>query len=138
VPDADLARRCLEIRGPLPPMRRPLVVEARPPANVASGQLPWSFAAALAEHVDGVEAVALDGPAGIEAAGRTLVLVVRDPARHAWQRPLIDIAARHPSAVVVDVGWPSDLPDGVPFVRTRGIAPGLLGAAAAVLAGNCN
>jgi hypothetical protein len=62
------------------------------------------------------------------------VVVVRDPHRHPWQRALVELARGRRDAVVVDVGWPApDLPD--PLVRTRGIAPALLGAAAAVLAG---
>jgi beta-N-acetylhexosaminidase len=134
VPDPDVAPRCLEVRGTLPPMERPLVVEARPPANMASGELPWSLAEPLAERVRGVDAIAALGPVELDARDRTLVLVVRDPARHAWQRDLLHAAAEHPRAVVVDVGWPTDLPAGVPLVRTRGVAPGLLRAAAATLA----
>ncbi len=67
-------------------------------------------------------------------AGRTLVAVVRDPARHAWQRAVLDAAAAHDGAVVVDVGWPTRLPPGPPL-RTRGMSPRLLGAAAQILAG---
>jgi beta-N-acetylhexosaminidase len=61
--------------------------------------------------------------------GRDVVLVVRDPVRHTWQLELLDLAT-----VVVDVGWPVDLATGKPVVRTRGVAPGLLEAAAEVLA----
>jgi beta-N-acetylhexosaminidase len=133
-PALDIAARCLEIRGPLPALTRPVVVEARPPANMASGELPWSLAAPLAELLPGVDAVPVAGPGRISADGRSLVVVVRDPLRHVWQRALIDAAAQHPGAVVVDVGWPSEMPDEVPLVRTRGIAPPLLNAAARVLA----
>jgi hypothetical protein len=55
------------------------------------------------------------------------VVVVRDPQRHTWQRELIARAT-----VVVDCGWPAELGD-VPTIRTRGIAPGLLRAAAELL-----
>jgi hypothetical protein len=61
--------------------------------------------------------------------GRDVVLVVRDPVRHTWQLELLDLAT-----VVVDVGWPVDLATGKPVVRTRGVAPGLLEAAAELLA----
>jgi beta-N-acetylhexosaminidase len=61
------------------------------------------------------------------------VVVVRDPIRHAWQRDVIAVAATHGDAVIVDIGWPADLPPDVPAVRTRGIAPALLAAAAAAL-----
>jgi hypothetical protein len=62
------------------------------------------------------------------------VLVVRDPQRIAWQQPMLAAAAGRPGTVVVDCGWPADIA-GVPVVRTRGIAPGLLHAAAQLLAG---
>jgi len=55
---------------------------------------------------------------------------VRDPHRHAWQQALLS----HPAKVIVDVGWPAELPTGVPVLRTRGVAPGLLTAAADALA----
>jgi beta-N-acetylhexosaminidase len=42
----------------------------------------------------------------------------------------------HPAALVVDVGWPAPLPEGLPVIRTRGVAPGLLTAAAELLAAN--
>ncbi|MDT4914319.1 MAG: hypothetical protein QOC66_3447, partial [Pseudonocardiales bacterium] len=65
----------------------------------------------------------------------TLVVVVRDPLRHEWQDALVAAALAHPSAVIVDIGWPTEIPAGVPVIRTRGIAPGLLAAVADRLAG---
>jgi beta-N-acetylhexosaminidase len=135
---AGAARRCVEVVGHLPHLARPLVVEARPPGGMASGELPWSLAEPLGKHLSEVEAVALTGPAGLDgvaarADGRSLVAVVRDPHRHRWQRGLVELARGHAAAVVVDVGWPApDLPS--PLVRTRGVAPGLLIAAAQLLA----
>jgi beta-N-acetylhexosaminidase len=132
----DTAARCVEVRGPLPVLHDPLVVEARTPNGVATGELAWS----LAEHIGG-ETIAVDGPISADAiltrsAGRSLVVVVRDPRRHPWQQSLLDAAVRHHDSVIVDVGWPAEgLPAGIPLVRTRGIAPGLLAAAAGLLAG---
>jgi beta-N-acetylhexosaminidase len=139
VPIDDLARRCLESTGDLPRMDRPLVAEARPPAGMASGELPWSLAEPLAARVAGVESLAVcsraDAAQVLDRAGdRTLVVVVRDRLRHEWQEALVEAAVAHPSAVIVDVGWPTELPAGVPVIRTRGIAPGLLAAAADRLA----
>ena len=136
---ADLGRRCVEVTGRLPRMSAPLVVECRPPGGMASGELPWSLADPLAELVAGSQALDVTGPVDptallARAGGRTLVAVVRDPDRHEWQRTVLDAAAAHDSAVVVDVGWPSLLPPG-PLLRTRGISPQLLGAAARILAG---
>jgi beta-N-acetylhexosaminidase len=134
---SEVAAGCLEVLGALPTLDRPLVVECRPPAGMASGPLPWSLAAPLAELVPGTDVLTVEAaPADLmqRAAGRSLVLVVRDPQRQTWQQELLAVAARHPSAVVVDAGWPADL-NGLPVVRTRGISPGLLTAAARVLSG---
>jgi beta-N-acetylhexosaminidase len=137
--DAELGRRCLEVIGELPGMDRPLVVEARPPANMASGVLPWSVAEPLAARVSGVYAVTVSDETdaagmGERARDRTLIVVVRDPLRHEWQAALIEAAVRHPRSVIVDVGWPAELPAGQPLIRTRSVAPVLLAAAADRLA----
>lgn len=122
----DMAPRCLEVRRQLPALSRPLVVECRAPGGVASGNLPWSVGEPLAELLPGTEIVqtteAIEFP-----AGRDVVLVARDPQRQRWQLPMIDAAT-----VVVDVGWPAEI-EAVPVVRTRGVAPALLRAAAHTL-----
>lgn len=137
-PGTTIAARCLEVIGQLPALDRPLVAEARPPEGMATGELPWSLAEPLAQRMPGVTAIRVSGPTAAStilerARERGLVVVVREVIRYHWQAPLLVAAARHPSAVVVDVGWPSDLPPAVPAVRTRGIAPGLLTAAADLL-----
>jgi beta-N-acetylhexosaminidase len=134
-----IARTCLEVIGTLPALYRPLVVECRTPPGMASGELPWSLVDELAGLVEGVEGLLIDGPIdGSELLrltdGRSLVVLVRDPDRETWQRQLIDLAARHPDAVLVDAGWPMPAPHGTPVLRTRGIAPGLMRPAAATLA----
>jgi beta-N-acetylhexosaminidase len=135
---ADAGRRCVEVVGPLPAMHRPLVLQSRPPGGMASGELPWSLSDRIARRVAQTETIDVTddfdfGNLRAQAEGRTLVVVVRDPLRHAWQRHLIALAAAHPAAVVVDVGWPADLGAAPSIVRTRGVAPGLLDAAADVL-----
>lgn len=137
-PADGIAARCIEVTAPLPVLRRPLVLECRPPAGMAAGELPWSVGARLGRLVADTETVAVDATTVrsavlARAAGRTLVVVVRDPVRHAWQQPFLDAAASRSDAVVVDVGWPTLAPD-VPTIRTRGVAPGLLDAATARLA----
>ena len=129
----DAARRCLEVRGTLPELVHPLVLESRTPGGMASGELPWT----LGGLVRGEHAVPIAGPHEPvpELGGRSLVLVIRDPLRHPWQHRLLDLAAARPGSVVVDVGWPTELDRDVPLIRTRGIAPGLLAAAAELLAG---
>jgi hypothetical protein len=69
----------------------------------------------------------------MRARERSTVVVVRDPLRNPWQQGILD-AVTTGRTVVVDAGWPADLDAligaGVAVVRTRGIAPGLLAAAA--------
>ena len=124
---------CIEVLGTLPHLERPLVVECRPPAGIASGDLPWSLAEPLARRLPGTDHIGVQdaGSAGKlaqQAADRSVVLVVRDPVRHAWQLDYLGLAT-----VIVDVGWPVELPTGTPVVRTRGVAPGLLEATVAAL-----
>jgi beta-N-acetylhexosaminidase len=130
----DIAARCVEVLGALPHLDRPFVVEARPPDGMASGALPWSFAGALGARVPDVASAPVSSADAAAAAvrragGRPIVAVLRDPVRHPWQQVL-----REHAAVVVDVGWPAEGCGGTPVVRTRGVAPGLLAAAAELLA----
>lgn len=124
VPDAA----SIEVVGHLPRLRRPLVVECRTPGGMASGELPWSLGTHLAALLPGTDTLRLDGPVELPR-GRDLVVVVRDPDRVRWQRAMLPSAT-----VVVDCGWPAALSDR-PTIRTRGIAPGQLAAAARALAG---
>ena len=131
VPDAATPfAGCLEVLGELPPLTAPLVLECRPPGGMASGALPWSLAEPLATRCPGTAAVAMTEQSAWPVTDRDVVLVVRDPHRYEWQQALL----RHPATVIVDVGWPSELPGGAPVLRTRGVAPGLLAAAAERLA----
>jgi beta-N-acetylhexosaminidase len=134
-----VASRCLELRGSLPVLRRPLVIESRTQPGMASGELPWSLIDELTPLIADVEGLRADGPVDCaellrRAEGRSLVVLVRDPERETWQRELIDLTAQHPAAVIVDAGWPASIEVATPVLRTRGIAPGLLRAAAAILA----
>ena len=126
-PDDALAARSLEVNGPLPQLHRPLVVECRAPGGMASGELPWSVGTQLAKLLAGTDTVCTTQAIDLSAE-RDVVLVVRDPQRATWQLPMIEQAT-----VVVDCGWPAAI-DGVPVVRTRGVAPSLLRAAAHTLA----
>jgi hypothetical protein len=105
---------------------------------MASGDLPWSLAEPLRKRLPGTEgrdvhlaSLRRDAPPEVPQRGqeRDVVLVLRDPVRHRWQLELIPQAT-----VIVDVGWPAELDTRTPVIRTRGIAPKLLDAAAMRLA----
>lgn len=84
------------------PQRTIVVCETR--ANIAVGASPWGLAAAGATVFVVREGDLVDLPAGAQP-----VLVGRANHRHAWVRDLIDeTRQRHPSTVVVDMGWPGD------------------------------
>lgn len=137
---AAIAARCVQVQGVLPRLERPVILECRSENGMATGALPWSLAEPLAARCPSAEVRVLDGPvppAELAAliAGRPVVCVIRDPDRNPWQQLPLQAALGHDQAtVVVDVGWPAALPSDIPLVRTRGIAPGLLAAAAEVLA----
>ena len=70
--------------------------------NIAVGASPWGLAAA------GVEVTPLRRGDALPDSAQ-LVLVGKDNHRHAWVRELVDGARkRHPSTVVIDMGWPSE------------------------------
>jgi beta-N-acetylhexosaminidase len=122
---AEAARRALRLDAP-DLDGAPFVVELVPAANVAAG-----------EHVHGL-AQLWPGATGVRVGegsersfevpdGRPLVLVVRDAARHEWQRELV---SAHPDAVVVETGVPGGVAAGV---ETYGAALVNLEAAVAAL-----
>ncbi|GAA2699780.1 glycoside hydrolase family 3 protein [Micromonospora olivasterospora] len=142
------ARRALRVTagapGPsatLPLAAAPHVVEFAPPRNIAIGaETPWGVAAPLADLLPGTTSVRLgaaDLPAepAAGAAGRPLVLVVRDLHRHDWMRAAVrDALAVRPDAVVVELGVPA-LVTGAVHVATHGATRACARAAAELLAG---
>ncbi len=99
-PSFDLARTAsvFDIRDvTVGPERRYYRFETVP--NIAVGDAPWGPADA---------AVLREGePYEIDAATQP-VLIGRDNHRHPWVRSIADdVRVRHPSTIVVDLGWPS-------------------------------
>jgi beta-N-acetylhexosaminidase len=126
------ARRAVRVAGgPAGPLRRPLLVEVVPPANIAVGTVPWGLEAwvpadsivrlgvgtgstELAETTDGALAA---------AAGRPLVVVVRDAHRYPSARDVVTrLLAARPDAVVVEMGLPVWRPSRGVYVATYGAA----------------
>ena len=134
VPDpqvgAAAARRALLVDQPLLPL-------SGPPYVLDAGGL----LGVLRELAPGTEGIRLTGPAPdtliARAAGRPLVVAVRDAHRHPWQAELIGrVLASRPDAVVVGTGTEHDqmLARGR-YLGTRGAGRASLAAAAEVLLG---
>ncbi|MEV6110213.1 glycoside hydrolase family 3 N-terminal domain-containing protein [Streptomyces sp. NPDC051940] len=153
------ARRAVRVaRGEaLPLTGAPHVVEFSPAMNLAvDGQTPWGVAGPLAELRPGTTSVRLtqadvDGSGDAvrtlglaPAAGRPLVVVVRDAARHRWMSDAVAaVLGARPDATVVEMGFPGGEPLGAVHLITHGAtrvsgiaaAEVLLGAAAVTAVG---
>jgi beta-N-acetylhexosaminidase len=138
------ARRAVHVTGgPARPLRRPVLVEVVPPANIAVGVVPWGLEAWVpADSIvrlgvgagPGDLAGAADG-ALEAAAGRPLVVVVRDAHRYQAARDVVTrLLAARPDAVVVEMGLPVWRPPHAVHVATYGAAR-ISGLAAAEILG---
>jgi beta-N-acetylhexosaminidase len=141
----DAARRAVRVTvaegaTTLPITGPAYVVEFATSRNIAIGaETPWGLSAPLDALLPGTETVRLteDDEADVldAAAGRPLVLVVRDVHRHAWlAATLTSLLAARPDAIVVEMGVPETVLGGV-HIATYGAtrASGL--AAAELIAG---
>ncbi|MEU1167448.1 glycoside hydrolase family 3 protein, partial [Streptomyces sp. NPDC005921] len=147
------ARRAIRLTGAvrhaLPLVTAPHVVELAPATNLAIGkETPWGVAAPLGERLPGTTSVrvrredlqahatTLQTQALAPAAGRPLVVVVRDAARHKWMaRALADLLAARPDAIVVEMGLPGTVVPSAAQIFTHGATAASGVAAAEVLAG---
>jgi beta-N-acetylhexosaminidase len=111
------ARRALRVTGALgilPEPRDPVVVEVEPIANMAAGDARWGLNAWVPAGSLRVAAVPDAGTAASEAcralkaaAGRSLILVVRDAHRSAATRSLVTaVLAERPDTILVEMGLP--------------------------------
>jgi beta-N-acetylhexosaminidase len=125
------ARRAVRVRGSLPGWNgAPRVVETESPV----GPTPWGL------HPWAPDAVRAAGAAGTaervlkDAAGRGLVVVLRDAHRHAGQRALTTaLLTARPDTVVVEMGLPVWRPESAVYVATYGAAAANAQAAAELL-----
>jgi beta-N-acetylhexosaminidase len=131
----------------LPLTGTPHVVEFAPPRNIAIGaETPWGVGAPLDDLLPGTTSVRLDAddlaglpdpsaPVLAGAAGRGLVLVVRDVHRHPWVADAVTRTLEvRPDAVVVEMGVPETVVGGV-HLATYGATRACGQAAAEILAG---
>jgi beta-N-acetylhexosaminidase len=138
------ARRAVRVTGTVPALNAPHVVEFQPLLNLAiAPETPWGVAGPLGALVPGVTSTTVgesDGAAvpGLVAgaAGRPLVLVVRDVHRYPWMCDAVaDVLVDRPDAIVVEMGIPMSVLGGT-HVATYGATAVAGRAAAEVLAGH--
>jgi len=125
---AEAARRALRVRGDVALEGPPLVVELEPPPLVAAGSAAHGLGNEISARRSASVVVSLterpEDPTEIvrSAEGRPLILVLRDAARHSWQRATAsDLIELRPDAIVVETGLPGWTPSGVTtYVETLG------------------
>lgn len=136
------ARRAIAVSGSLPAPGRPVVVQLVPPSNLAAGAVPWGLSpfvpadsyreiststgsAALADEVSAVLTA---------AAGRTLIIVVRDAHRHPVAVAAVEqLLAARPDAIVLEMGLPVWRPAAGSYLASYGAAHSSGRAAAEIL-----
>jgi beta-N-acetylhexosaminidase len=119
----DTARRAVRIDGTLAELRDPVVVELDAPPGIAVGEVPWGLGPWFpgTERVDPAAADAAELLA--RAAGRDLVVVVRDAHRFPAARALVtELCRSRPDTVVVEMGLPVWRPECAAYVSTYGAA----------------
>jgi beta-N-acetylhexosaminidase len=136
----DAARRAVRVQRPERALRRPLIIEIEPGENIAAGQFGWGLGPWAPP--DSVRRVGYGeaegaGPAGIlaEAAGRSLVLVVRDAHRDSGTQSLVAaLLAARPDLILVEMGLPLwSPPQGTSYLATYGASRASAQAAAELL-----
>ncbi len=145
-PDIGLAaaRRAVRISGAARPLTDPVAVELTAQANIAVGSVPWGLGPWLpAGHVLRLPASDGSPAAGAQpvitaalghAAGRSLIVVVRDAHRHpAMQDAVTGLLAARPDTVVVEMGLPLWRPPAGRYLATYGAAQCNAQAAAEIL-----
>jgi beta-N-acetylhexosaminidase len=124
------ARRALRVTGLSRPLADPVVVELRPLDNIAVGSVPWGLEPWLDGSVYRIDTAAghadqsaVIGDVLARAAGRPLVVVVRDAHRHPAARAAATaLLTARPDAVVVEMGLPVWRPPSGGYVATYGAA----------------
>jgi beta-N-acetylhexosaminidase len=127
----EAARRAVLVAGPLPPLHRPLVVQLDPRQNMAAGPVPWGLGAWLppgaarrvAAVIPASQLPAVAAGLLAEAAGRSLVVVVRDAHRYPAAIALVQaLLAARPDAVIVEMGLPVWRPPAASYLASYGAA----------------
>src|SRR5262245_63074490 len=106
----EAARRALRVEGDPSLDGTPLVVELWPEATIAAGEAHHGLGEIL-----GAKTIRLRENDRVSPIGDSVVVVVRDAHRHAWQRELVPAGA-----VVVETGLPAWRPGARGYVTTYG------------------
>jgi beta-N-acetylhexosaminidase len=108
----DAARAAVRMDGAAAVLDRPVVVQLQAPASIAAGPVPWGIAPSLSARHGG-ETFDVDHagtrPADVlaRAAGRSLIVVVRDAHRHPWMTTMVEaLLDARPDAVIIEMGLP--------------------------------
>jgi beta-glucosidase-like glycosyl hydrolase len=130
----EAARRAIRVTGSLPSAAAPVIVELQAPSNIAVGPVPWGFGPWSPDAVP-VDAETADPDELLaRAAGRPLVIVVRDAHRYAGHRALVTtLLSARPDAVLVEMGLPVWRPETAAYLATYGATRANARAAAEVL-----
>ncbi len=119
-----------------------MVVELAAQENIAAGEVPWGLSPWVPDSslqripagLSASDAAGVTGAALARAAGRPLIVVVRDAHRDAAVRDVVTgLVAARPDTVVVEMGLPLWVPPGGVHLATYGAARANAEAAAEVL-----
>jgi len=141
------ARRAVRMSRPRRTLRRPVIIEVEPRENIAAGRFGWGlgpwaprgsvYRVSASGGLLDAEGRGLGDIAGIleTAAGRSLVLVVRDAHRDESTRSLVTaLLAAWPDLVLVEMGLPLwHPPEGTFYLSTYGASRASAQAAAELL-----
>jgi len=148
------ARRAVRAYGPRRTLNHPVIIEIEPRENIAAGRFGWGLGpwappgsvhrvstingASAALEGDGLEGDGLEDAAArilADAAGRSLVAVVRDAHRDESARSLIGVLlAARPDLILVEMGLPFwHPPEGTSYLATYGASRASAHAAAELL-----
>src|SRR5499427_4675883 len=135
------ARRALRVTGTPGTVTDPVVIEVAPPGNIAVGIVPWGLepwlpaGSVVRVPADGAQAEQRLSQALRQAAGRTVIAVIRDAHRDPGAQAVITrLLAARPDTIVLEMGLPVWRPAARTYLATYG-ASRTSGQAAAELLG---
>jgi beta-N-acetylhexosaminidase len=136
------ARRAVHVSAPPGPLADPVVLELQAQENIAVGDVPWGLRSWVpASSIQRIPAgLAVSAAAALaravlaRAAGRSLIVVVRDAHRYPAVRAVVsELTAARPETVVLEMGLPLWVPPAGVHLVTYGAARANAQAAAEVL-----